>query len=159
MRSSLAALLPLLALPVLVACGGEDGDDGASATTSSSSPTTEKEDSASPSPTPTPSESPSESPDAAGTGQVPRPAPGTCEQVPESPDGVYDLGELGEVTLRTDGSALTFDVRSGGGWATSVNSTPGRAEVEFSRGDEVVDFGADLAGDQLVIEVCDGDAD
>lgn len=155
MRPTPAALLSVLALSLLVACGGgDDNDDGASATSTSSAPASEKKDSSD-----SPSATPTDSPGAASPGQVPRPAPGTCQPVAESSDGVYDLGELGEVTLRMDGSTLALDVRSGGGWSTSVDSRDDVAEVEFTRDDEEIDFEGELRGGQLVIQVCEGDGD
>ena len=149
MRVASALLVPAFLLCTLVSCGGGDGQGGGAATTSAER--TPKD--SSPSPTPP---TPTDSPGATDPGQVPRPAPGTCQPVAESPDGTYDLGELGEVTLRVDDpGALTFDVRSGGGWSTSVNSTPGQASVRFTRGEDEVELEGEIEGDRVTIQICD----
>ncbi len=157
MRLTPAAVLPVLALSVLVACGGDDEPESAAASTSSS-PTSEE---SSPSSAPP---SPSDSPDASGSpgeenpGKVPtRPAPGTCEPVPESADGRYLVADAGEITLRMEDGTLRLNVSSSNGWSTSVHSENSKADVEFRRGDDELDFEAELEGGRLVLQICDVD--
>ena len=139
MRLSPAALLPVLALSVLVACGGDD-DEPAAASTSSS---------------PTSGENP---PGAENPGKVlPLPAPGTCEPVTESADGRYVVGEAGVVTLRLEEGEVQLDVSSSNGWGTMAAHTPIQAVVTFTRGDEVLALEAEREDGRLVLRICDDD--
>jgi len=150
MRLAPALLVPAVVVCTLVSCSSDDGQAEAASTTRAERPPK----ASSPSSTPP---SPSGSPGEENPGKaLPRPAPGTCQPVAETPDGRYDLGELGEVTLRVDDpGALTFDVRSGGGWSTSVNSTPGQASVRFTRGEDEVELEGEIEGDRGTIQICD----
>ncbi len=158
MRLSPAALLPVLALSVLVGCGGDDEPDEAAATTSAS-PSAEDStpSSAPPSSTPPTTSGPpdaSGSPGAASPGQVPRPAPGTCEPVAESADGRYVVADAGEIVLRMENGGLSLNVSSSNGWGTSVTSGGDEADVEFRRGEEELEFEADLENGRLVLKIC-----
>jgi hypothetical protein len=150
MRRSAAVLLTVLALGALGACSDDDDPDPAAS--SSSKPTAKSSEPASPS-----AGTPSGSPGQASPGQVPRPEPGTCQPVAESPDGVYQVVDAGTVTLRLQDGGLSLDVRTTGGWSVSSNSSGGDADVEFRRGDEEIDFEADVEGGRLVLQVCDDD--
>jgi hypothetical protein len=157
MHLSPAALLTVLALSVLVACGGDDDDREDTAATTSAAPTSEES-----SPSSAPS-SPSDSPDASGSpgaaspGQVPRPQPGSCEPVAESADGRYVVADAGEITLRMEDGTLRLNVSSSNGWSTSVHSENSEADVEFRQGDDELDFEAELEGGRLVLQICDDD--
>lgn len=153
MRLSSAVLLPALALSALVACGGDDPPDDAASTTSAT-PTTEE---SSPAPSAPGSAPTSGSPGAASPGQVPVPAPGSCQPVPESADGRYVVADAGEITLRLENGGLQVNVSSSNGWGTSVNSGNDEVDVEFRRGDEELDFEADLENGRLVIQICADD--
>ncbi|SDF24164.1 hypothetical protein SAMN05660662_1505 [Blastococcus aurantiacus] len=150
MRFSPAVFLPVLALSALVGCGGkEQPDDAAATTTAEPAPESSAPGSS--------SATASDSPGAASPGQVPRPGPDSCEPVAEAPDGVYVVADAGEVILRLEDSGITLDVRSTDGWSTSVDSDEDEADVEFTRGDETIDFEADVEAGRLVIQVCDED--
>lgn len=156
MRLSPAALLPVLALSVLVACGGDDEPESAAASTSAS-PTSEESSPSSAPPSASDSPDASGSPGAASPGQVPRPQPGSCEPVAESPDGRYVVADAGEITLRMEDGALRLNVSSSNGWSTSVHSENSEADVEFRQGDDELDFEAELEGGRLVLRICDDD--
>jgi hypothetical protein len=85
---------------------------------------------------------------------VPRPAPGTCAPVAESPDGVYEIADAGRITLRMESGSLQLQVSSSNGWGTSVHSGNGEAEVEFRRGEDELDFTAHFEGGRLVLQIC-----
>jgi hypothetical protein len=158
MRSYPVVLLPLFVLPVLVACSDDDGP-GAAATTTSAAPSTE-ESSPSASPSSPGSSSPpvaTDPPGAASPGQVPRPGPGSCEPVAESADGRYVVADAGEVLLSTEGGGLSVNVSTSNGWGTSVRTDDGGADVEFRRGEEELEFEAELENGVLVIRICAGD--
>jgi hypothetical protein len=158
MRSYPVVLLPLLALPVLAACGGDDdGPDETAATTTAAPSTEESSPSASPS-SPDPSSPPAatDSPGAAGPGQVPRPGPGSCEPVAESADGRYVVADAGEVLLRAGDGGLSVNVSTSNGWGTKVNTDDGGADVEFRRDADELEFEADLENGRLVIRICAG---
>lgn len=159
MRLSPAVLLPVLALSVLVACGGDDEPESAAASTSSSPTSEESSPSTAPS---TPSDSPGApgSQGAVNPGKVlPRPAPGTCEPVAESADGRYVVADAGEITLRMEDGTLRLNVSSANGWGTSVRSENSEADVEFRRGADELDFEAELEGGRLVLRICADDDD
>ncbi len=156
MRLSPAALLPVLALSVLVACGGDDEPESAAASTSSS-PTSETSSPGSAPPSAPDSPGASGSPGAASPGQVPRPQPGSCEPVAESADGRYVVADAGEITLRMEDGTLRLNVSSSNGWSTSVHSENGEADVEFRQGDDELDFEAELEDGRLVLRICAAD--
>ncbi|MGY1751664.1 hypothetical protein [Blastococcus sp. SYSU D01042] len=162
MRPPSAKVLPVLALPVLAVsvlagCGGDDADRQDGAATSTPATTSDKSAPKSTDPTTSPSPGATGSPGAASPGQVPRPAPGTCEPVAESADGRYVVADVGEIELRMEGGSVRLNVSSTGGWGTRVNSDDDGAEVEFRRGEEELDFEADLEGGRVVLQVCDDD--
>jgi hypothetical protein len=155
MRSLPVVLLPLLALPVLVACGADDEPAQAASTTSAAPSTEGTSPSASPS-SPDSSSPPgaTDPPGAASPGQVPRPGPGSCEPVAESADGRYVVADAGEVLLRAEHGGLALNVSTSNGWGTSVHSGNGEAEVEFRRGEDELDFTAHFEGGRLVLQIC-----
>ena len=157
MRLPSAVLLTALALSGLVACGGDDPADDAGAP--SSTATSEESTSGTSSSPPSSSSQSSGSPGAASPGQVPRPAPGRCEPVPESADGRYVVADAGEVTLRLVDGGLQVDVSSSNGWNTSVDSDDDEADIEFSQGDDELDLEADVEAGRLVIQICADDGD
>ncbi|TFV52508.1 hypothetical protein E4P43_05815 [Blastococcus sp. TF02A-35] len=61
------------------------------------------------------------------------------------------------MTLTRQGNAITLvQARSDEGWSVSTSSDEDEADVEFRRGEEDVDFEADLEDDgRLELEVCD----
>jgi hypothetical protein len=152
MRLAPTVLLPVLALSALAACGGDDDprDDrdptASAATTSEESP-----------PTSSPSPPGTSSPGGASPGQVPRPAPDSCQPVAESPDGVYRVADAGQVTLRMQDGVLSLQVNSSAGWTVSSNTTGDEADIEFSRAGEELDFEADLENGRLVLQICSDD--
>ncbi|WP_040337260.1 hypothetical protein [Candidatus Blastococcus massiliensis] len=153
MRFRPAGLLPVLLLSALVACGGDEPQDDPEPTATAATTSEESPPTSSPSP-------PDGSPGGASPGQVPRPSPGSCQPVAESPDGRYVIPDVGEIELRLEGPGeLTLNVRSSGEWSTSVDSDDDEAEIEFTRGDEEIDFEADVEGGRLVLRICDGDGD
>ncbi|SDF28180.1 hypothetical protein SAMN05660485_02972 [Blastococcus fimeti] len=154
MRLTPAALLPVLALSVLVACGGDDEPESAG---TSSSPTSEQSSPTSAPPSASESPDASGSPGAASPGQVPRPQPGTCEPVAESADGRYVVADAGEITLRMEDGNLQLNVSSSNGWSTSVHSENSEADVEFRQGDDELDFEAEIEDGRLVLRICDDD--
>lgn len=157
MRLSPAALLPVLALTFLVACGGDDGDREDATATTSPAPTTQESSPSSPPPSASEPPDPSGSPGAASPGQVPRPQPGTCEPVAESADGRYVVADAGEITLRMEDGTLRLNVSSSNGWSTSVHSENSEADVEFRQGDDELGFEAELEGGRLVLQICADD--
>ncbi len=157
MRLSPAALLPVLALSVLVACGGDDDEREDAAASTSASPTSEEGSPSSAPPSASDSPDPSGSPGAASPGQVPRPQPGSCEPVAESADGRYVVVDAGEITLRMEEGMLRLNVSSSNGWSTSVHSENSEAEVEFRQGDDELDFEAEIEDGRLVLQICDDD--
>lgn len=161
MRPPSARLLPVLALPVLAVavlagCGGDDDQQEAAATTSAAT-TSRKDAPKSTDPTTSPSPGATGSPGAASPGQVPRPAPGTCEPVAESPDGRYVVADAGEVTLRLEEGSVQLDVSTSNGWGTTAANSPVEAVVTFTRGDEQLVLEATREDGRLVIQVCDDD--
>lgn len=158
MRSFPVVLLPLLALPVLVACGTDDEPDGTAATTSAA-PSPEESSPGAPPSSPSSSSPPAapDPPGAASPGQVPRPEPGGCEPVAESADGRYVVADAGEVLLRAEDGGLSVTVSTSNGWGTSVNSGDDGADVEFRRGEDELELEADLENGRLVIRICAGD--
>jgi hypothetical protein len=159
MRLSSAAILPVLALSFLAGCGGDDEPADAATTTSAPATTEDSTPSSAPpttsgTPDASGSPGPSGSPGAASPGQVPRPAAGTCEPVAESADGRYVVADAGEITLRLENGSLSLNVSSSNGWGTSVSSGGDEADVDFRRGEEELEFEADLEDGRLVIKIC-----
>lgn len=152
MRSFPAVLLPVVVLFALVSCSGSEQPDDAAASTSAR-PSGQSSPSSAPGTSSPPSAS--DPPGGASPGQVPRPDPGSCEPVPESSDGRYVVADAGEITLRLGTGALQLEVSSSGGWSTSVDSDDDEADVEFRRGDDELDFRADLENGRLVLQICD----
>lgn len=160
MRPPPAKLLPVLALPVLAVpvlsgCGGDDDPQDAAATSSTAATTPGRSAPGSTDPTTSPSPGATGSPGAASPGQVPRPAPGTCEPVAESADGRYVVADAGEVFLDAQDGGLSVNVSTSNGWGTSVNTDDGGADVEFRRGEDELEFEAELENGVLVIRICD----
>jgi hypothetical protein len=159
MRSFPVVLAPLLALPVLVACGDEGADDGAVEAAATSAAASAAERSPGPSPS-APGSSPpaaTDPPGAASPGKVPRPGPGSCEPVPESPDGRYVVADAGEVTLRLEDGSVRLDVSASDGWGTTAAHTPIEAVVTFTGGGEALVLEAEREDRRLVIRICDDD--
>ena len=129
MRLPPAVLVTALVCLGLVACGGDDRAGDAPAATSA----------------------PTSGPGTA----LSRPAPGTCEPVPESADGRYVVGDAGEVTLRLEDGSVQLDVSSSNGWGTTAAHTPIQAVVTFTRGDEAIVLEAEREDGRLLIRVCD----
>jgi hypothetical protein len=92
---------------------------------------------------------------AASPGQVPRPAPGRCEPVPESADGRYVVADAGEVTLRLEDGAVQLAVSSSDGWRVTAAHSPVMAVVTFTRNDEKLVLEAERVSGRLVIRICD----
>jgi hypothetical protein len=78
--------------------------------------------------------------------------------VPEAASGVYAVADAGTVTLVHDGDRIDLtDVQPNGDWQTgSIEGDEDEADVEFQRGEEDLDFEADVDDDgRLEIQVCD----
>lgn len=140
---------PLLLAPVavlaLAACGGGDGATDTAAGSSSTAPSAS-----------------SEAPPAAGSStpaDADRPAPGSCVDLPEAPDGRYTVADAGTVTVDRDGDRLVLAAANPAeGWtADEVDRDDDEVEVEF-RGDGVeLDFEAEIDDGRLDVEVCSDD--
>ena len=145
MRLTPAVLLTALVLCGLGACGGDDRAEDAPAATSA--PVTSSPTSSSPPSTGTPGET--------NPGKVLlRPAPGTCEPVPESADGRYVVADAGVVMLRLEDGGVRLDVSSSSGWQTMAANTPIQALVTFTRGSEELVLEAEREGGRLLIQFC-----
>lgn len=139
---TIAHLRPAAALAVaaltLVACGADDGDtpadDPTTTTTTTTAPTGD---------------------DGTATTQAPL---ARCERVPESTDGVYDLGDAGEIEIAVDGDTVRLvEARPAAGWTATDDTEDDDDEVEVSfRGDgREIELEVELDDGRLEVEICD----
>jgi hypothetical protein len=80
-----------------------------------------------------------------------------CERLDERPDGVYAVGDAGEIQVESDGSTVrVLEVRPAEGWTFSEDDQDDdEVEVTFRRDDRAIDFEAELDDGRLHIEVCE----
>lgn len=150
-RSLLIAPMTVLAL---AACGSDDdsSDDASASPTAASSSSS----SSAAAPTTTEETPPAEAGAPGGSG---RPAPDTCIDLPEAPDGRYTIADAGTVTVTRDGDRLVLgEVSPAPGWtAEEIDVEDDEIEVEF-RGDGIeLDFEAEIDDGRLDVDVCHDD--
>ncbi|WP_432547247.1 hypothetical protein [Kineococcus sp. SYSU DK004] len=158
--------LPAAVLLLLPACGGDDaaapagdavtlspGEQGADP----ASPTTSPDDS----PGTSPDSSPEGAPAAPAAPAGPRPASGTCTDVPVPEDGRYVVADAGSAVVPfTDGRLSLADVRAAGGWTTEVDvDDDDEVEVEWRRGQERLDLEVELDDGRVTAQLCADDDD
>lgn len=151
-----AAALAVLALS-LAACGGDDADPGA---TTDPSPTSENATGApadDPTVEDTPTDDASAAPESTPT-ETATPVDG-CTRLEEADDGIYAVGEAGELTMtRTDTELTVDEVRPADGWSHTEDEhdDPDEVEVTFTSGEgREIEFEAEIDDGQLEIDVCD----
>jgi hypothetical protein len=93
------------------------------------------------------------------------PDPGTddelvagCERLDERPDGVYAVGDAGEIEIDFDGTTVrVVEARPAEGWTASEDDEDDDDEVEvtFSGDDRAIEFEAEVDDGRLEIEVCE----
>lgn len=94
-----------------------------------------------------------------GAGGTALPLPGTCVSLPEADDGRYAVGDVGTVEVRRDGDRLTLgEVTTAAGWThTVVDEAAREIEITFRRGEDEVEFEAELEDNGVEVDVCRGD--
>jgi hypothetical protein len=101
---------------------------------------------------------PADQPGADAAGQ--RPARDECVTLPEAPDGLYQVADVGTVTVTVDGDRLVLGtVTPAEGWeAEEVEEERDEIEVEFrAPGEDEIDFEAELDDGRLQVKVCNDD--
>ncbi|WP_369056186.1 hypothetical protein [Kineococcus terrestris] len=155
--------LPAAALLLLPACGGDDAAAPAGDAVTLS-PGEQGADTASPgtSPDASPSNSPEAAPEAAPAVPAgPRPASGTCTDVPVPGDGRYVVADAGSAVVPfTDGRLSLADVQAAEGWTTEVDvDDDDEVEVEWRRGQERLDLEVELDDGRVTAQLCADDDD
>ncbi len=162
-RRSTFVVSILVALPLAIMAGCTEDEPVAQSTTSAPRSTdSDPGGSESPSPgggagSPVVPESTTGS-GSTGTGST---APsGGCRYLDVSETGVYDLGDAGSVSLTWKGGQLTLNSTDPAvGWAARLDSDEDdvdEIEVEFTRGDRLVELEAEIEDDgRLELKVCE----
>jgi hypothetical protein len=153
------ALAVGFALALLVTgCNGEDDE----AATPAPAPSPEEE---APTLPPAPGQIPAEDPEAPQEGAAApdgpvRPAPGSCVDLPEAPDGFYRVFEAGSAVVTREGDRLVLGaIAPAEGWEARVDDQDDdEIEIEFFRGDEELDLEVEIDDGRVEVEVC-ADAD
>jgi hypothetical protein len=84
-----------------------------------------------------------------------------CQTLDEAIDGIYVVGEAGEVgeveIAREDDTIRVVDVRPAPGWTTAGDTADDDDEVTITFSSErgEVDFEAEIDDDRLRVEICD----
>lgn len=102
---------------------------------------------------------PSASPEATPTQAAPSPAPDTCVDLDEAPDGVYPVADAGSATVVVrDDRLVVGAIQPGADWRHDIRSEDvDEVEIEFSREGAELDLQVELHDGGVTVEVCADD--
>lgn len=76
-----------------------------------------------------------------------------CQQLEERPDGIYSIGDAGEVEVRSSGEAAELvEVRPADGWEVVDE---GSEEVTLSDGEREIEVEASVVEGEVFVEYCE----
>lgn len=163
-----ALLAPLLVL-ALAGCGDDGGNEAGNEEAAPAVTVPAREGATgTPSETRPPTE-PSGPPPGGASAAVPpgapapaggRPAPGSCVDIPEAPDGRYTVADAGTAVVTREGDRLVLgEVTPAEGWTHSVDDRDDddEVEVEFRRGADELDLEVEIDDGRVEAEICADD--
>ncbi len=143
-------------LVLLAGCGDDDPSPAGDVSLDGQQPTDDPSTDPSADPSTGPStDDPSNGAEPQGSSQTPG---SRCQTLDEASDGVYDLGDAGELVMERDGETLRLvEVRVADGWRYEEDDVDDDDEVEvtFRSDGREIEFEADVDDGWLDVEVCE----